>query len=298
MHIANKGRGEIVVQIADGDTQELREIARDIMPEWLDMFARKNADYGSEGAKVLGIKGQYADINRKMLKLKRGLWDDEPMNFEQPEEICLDLIGHLFLTVQMLREKDRAEREAVFGDGSMDDVRALVNGHLKDAAEASLQKQVQDAFTAGRLSMMPTAAEQRATYDDLEDFTYSEKLQQDMLAERMAYARRIELEHEVRDFESMPMSDQLNRLADGNDGFVETSNGEEFVSGEGRDHYHKSLKVELNKGTFEIEPDGSIYKVPADGGSHDRIPMVLVPASDLKYVASLGRALEEESHIV
>jgi hypothetical protein len=79
----------------------LQYILDDLVPEWEVLFARRNADYG-DGAAVLGIRGQYSDMNRKMTKLKRSLWDGYQLTGEQPREILMDLIGHCFLTIDML----------------------------------------------------------------------------------------------------------------------------------------------------------------------------------------------------
>jgi hypothetical protein len=78
-------------------------ICTTLVPEWRALFLRKNADYG-DGANDLGLKGQYAELNRKMTKLKRALWEGKTLTEEPPEEVILDLIGHLFLTLDMMRE--------------------------------------------------------------------------------------------------------------------------------------------------------------------------------------------------
>lgn len=66
----------------------------------INLFLRRNAEYGDE-SNVLGYKGQYADINRKMIKLKRYLWDDVPVpdGGESIGTIAMELIGHLALLV-------------------------------------------------------------------------------------------------------------------------------------------------------------------------------------------------------
>jgi hypothetical protein len=50
----------------------------------------------------LGLKGQYADIHRKVGPLKRALWDEIELPNEGPREICLDLIGHCLLTIALI----------------------------------------------------------------------------------------------------------------------------------------------------------------------------------------------------
>jgi hypothetical protein len=88
-------------------------IRDDWMPLWLKGFERKARDYNSssgwEPHEVLGVKGQFADLWRKVGKLKKALWDDEPLEGEQPLEIIDDLISHLFLTRDLLLQKQMAE---------------------------------------------------------------------------------------------------------------------------------------------------------------------------------------------
>lgn len=79
------------------------------VPLFLQRFEKAAADYNSEGEAfephtVLGIRGQFADIWRKVWKLKKALWDGATLAGEQPIEIIDDLLAHLFLTRDMLVE--------------------------------------------------------------------------------------------------------------------------------------------------------------------------------------------------
>lgn len=116
MRITNTGKNEVYINREEGDSEELLSIALGLMPEWLRLFARKNADYGSGSSFDLGVRGQYSDIHRKMIKLRRALWEGESLAFEGVDEIINDLIGHLFLTRHMMAMKDQAEREYAYGD--------------------------------------------------------------------------------------------------------------------------------------------------------------------------------------
>lgn len=82
-------------------TEQIERLAPHISA-FLQEFNRKSLDYGDDGAGNLGVKGQYADINRKVLKLKRALWDGIELVGEPVDEVIRDLIGHLFLTLDML----------------------------------------------------------------------------------------------------------------------------------------------------------------------------------------------------
>jgi len=83
-------------------------IINDLLPEFAEHQRLKAKDYngslvpGVENADVLGARGQYAELWRKMAKLKKSLWDGEALVGEQPREILLDFIGHCFLAIDML----------------------------------------------------------------------------------------------------------------------------------------------------------------------------------------------------
>lgn len=74
-----------------------------IMEDTLTLFVKKNRGYGEETSDSLGSKGQYVDISRKTGKLKHTLWQGNPGYGESEEEICMDLIGHLGMTIDFLR---------------------------------------------------------------------------------------------------------------------------------------------------------------------------------------------------
>lgn len=80
-----------------------RHIIEDLVPEWQQMFLEKNAGYG-DMAKDLGVRGQYVDIHRKVGKLRRCMWNGEEIGPESLREVLMDLIGHCFLTIDLLDE--------------------------------------------------------------------------------------------------------------------------------------------------------------------------------------------------
>lgn len=94
----------VVVDNNSWPTHAAEYICLKIVPEWQELFLKKNADYG-DNSDDLGVRGQFSDIHRKLKKLRRGLWEGQKLTGEQPREICLDLIGHLFLTIQMIDEE-------------------------------------------------------------------------------------------------------------------------------------------------------------------------------------------------
>lgn len=95
---------------AEPITGDLRSIIEVHVPAWLDLFERKNREYGDGAAFDLGARGQFSDMYRKMLKLKRAMWDEDEsvLTTEGVDEILQDLIGHCFLTLNM-RSRDRSK---------------------------------------------------------------------------------------------------------------------------------------------------------------------------------------------
>jgi hypothetical protein len=79
-------------------------IVKYLVVEWQRQFLKKNADYGPD-PDSLGPKAIFVDIWRKARKLRRALWDGQPLTYEQPREIMMDMIGHLFL---MVAQTDKA----------------------------------------------------------------------------------------------------------------------------------------------------------------------------------------------
>lgn len=120
------GEGKGSVQFADGvlisfdgqESDQLHDILADHLPDMLDLFIKKNAEYGSgeqSSGTYLGARGQFADIWRKIGKLKIGLWDgnEAQLTTESVDEILRDMIGHCFLALQLraLERKIKAEAQ-------------------------------------------------------------------------------------------------------------------------------------------------------------------------------------------
>jgi len=82
-----------------------RHILDQILPEFVGRFAVASLHYGDGNADNLGPAGQFADIWRKIGPLRRALWEGQDLTREEPEEICMDLIGHCLLTIGMLRRE-------------------------------------------------------------------------------------------------------------------------------------------------------------------------------------------------
>lgn len=87
------------------ETAAARRILDYVMPATLELFLYKNKGYG-DGADSLGARGQFADINRKYWKLRRALWEGEDLTGESLIEVCHDLVGHLWLTIDFLNQQE------------------------------------------------------------------------------------------------------------------------------------------------------------------------------------------------
>lgn len=79
-------------------TEQARTICMEILPQVIGRFLERNADYG-DNARELGRAGQFADIWRKVRKLRKAWWDGDKLTGEQPPEIAEDMIGHLLLAL-------------------------------------------------------------------------------------------------------------------------------------------------------------------------------------------------------
>lgn len=98
-----EGPIEVTFTMEEKDGQELRAIFLEQLPQWAELFARKNSEYGDTSSMTLGPRGQFSDMYRKIIKLKRAMWDENEsiLVSEGMDEILRDLIGHAFLALNM-----------------------------------------------------------------------------------------------------------------------------------------------------------------------------------------------------
>lgn len=76
-----------------------------LLQQWTNQFLQKQRDYG-DSADDLGAPGQYAELHRKMGKLRRALWEGKPLVGEPAREVLMDLVGHCFLAIKHLDENN------------------------------------------------------------------------------------------------------------------------------------------------------------------------------------------------
>ena len=97
--------GEYVLRINWPGGEQVERILHDVLPRVIELFLQKVADYSNgeavNWANVLGDRGQFADIWRKVGKLQTGLWEGRELTGESVEEVVMDLIGHCLLILEM-----------------------------------------------------------------------------------------------------------------------------------------------------------------------------------------------------
>lgn len=91
-----------------------RRIVDRHLPEALNHFLARNAEYGDDNDFDLGVKGQYVDISRKVQKLKRRWWDGQGdieygAGIESDKVVVMELIGHLLMSLDYLEQASSDE---------------------------------------------------------------------------------------------------------------------------------------------------------------------------------------------
>lgn len=67
-------------------------------------FAEAYAEYGDSSKDETGLAGQWADLYRKVMKLKAPLWAGQKgrLTREDETQVLQDLIGHALLALKMI----------------------------------------------------------------------------------------------------------------------------------------------------------------------------------------------------
>lgn len=99
-------------------TKVAARIISEHMPEALQHFLKRNAEYGEDNDFNLGVRGQYVDISRKVQKLKRRWWDNHDVapGSESDKVVVMELIGHLLMAMDMMREEAEAANDTEWPD--------------------------------------------------------------------------------------------------------------------------------------------------------------------------------------
>jgi hypothetical protein len=82
-------------------------IFADLAPEWEKQFSEKNATYGEYDYDLKEL-GEFVEIHRKYKMLRRAYLEKADTSGwkEQPREIAMDMIGHLYLLIAVIDELD------------------------------------------------------------------------------------------------------------------------------------------------------------------------------------------------
>jgi hypothetical protein len=87
----------------EADLPDLPDAYLRAMRDSMERFAEGYAEYGQGAADALGLAGQWGDLHRKVMKLKRPFWAGEnSLTRENADEILHDIIGHCLLALEMM----------------------------------------------------------------------------------------------------------------------------------------------------------------------------------------------------
>jgi hypothetical protein len=119
-------------------TAEAQDIVDKLLPQWLQLFLNKNAQYMK--VSHLGARGVFPDINRKVGALQRLVWEGEgpAEGSEDAKQVMLDLIGHLFLMAALWDNAPVPEvAENSAADGGWDYLPHSIRQVLRKLAKSS-----------------------------------------------------------------------------------------------------------------------------------------------------------------
>jgi len=96
------------------ETSALPPVFEEIMDEAFKRFAEAYAEYDDSSKEETGLAGQWADLYRKIMKLKAPLWAGEKgrLTRENEKDVLCDLIGHSLLALEMLQRGAEGGRGA------------------------------------------------------------------------------------------------------------------------------------------------------------------------------------------
>lgn len=95
------------LEVTNLPNEQARRVMLNILPKVIELYLNKSKDYGGNVMDRFGLgqKASIPDMARKFGKLIDAIWYDKPLQFEQPNEILADLIGHILI---ILDERDRS----------------------------------------------------------------------------------------------------------------------------------------------------------------------------------------------
>lgn len=96
----------VTYEVTNIPNPQATRIVKEILPKALELYLKKSRDYGGNVMDrfELGEKAAIPDMARKFGKLIDAIWRDKPLQFEQPEEILMDLLGHILIILDQRAE--------------------------------------------------------------------------------------------------------------------------------------------------------------------------------------------------
>lgn len=106
--VEQTSHGSAQYEIRNIPNDQAMRVVLDVLPKALELYMKKSKDYGGNvmSRRKLGIKACIPDMNRKFEKLIDAIWDGKPLQFEQPDEILMDLLGHILIILDEMQDKD------------------------------------------------------------------------------------------------------------------------------------------------------------------------------------------------
>jgi len=115
------------------------------------LFRRKARDYSERSgiftADLLGARGQFAEIWRKIPKLKKGMWDGDELVGETVTEILMDLLGHTLLSLGFVNKKPKMGMKTSAPEGTkLSEIKGSFHSTLVSGDGTPLDPKMQDPF--------------------------------------------------------------------------------------------------------------------------------------------------------
>jgi hypothetical protein len=98
---------KVSYEISNIPNEQAMRIVLEVLPKVLRLYLSKSRDYNGNVMAMLklGPKASFVDLWRKVGKLKSALWDDQPMQGEQADEILADCVGHILITLDEMNQQ-------------------------------------------------------------------------------------------------------------------------------------------------------------------------------------------------
>lgn len=95
-------------EIQNISNEQALRVVLDVLPKALELYLNKSRDYGGNVMDRFGLgpKACIPDMARKFGKLIDSIWNEQPLQYEQPDEILMDLFGHIVIILDERRNRN------------------------------------------------------------------------------------------------------------------------------------------------------------------------------------------------